>query len=108
MHRHAASRRSRFRVQRKSDAPRHIGCLAVAAAVHQAAKPAKHITERHTWSDGIPKLPKRKLLEVEIDDYSNAGPNESPVKDQPAMLHHENFPAGLPSKRFLPIRNYVK
>src|SRR5205085_11935102 len=63
----------------------------VAATVHQAAETAEDITERDAGRERISELPQRHGPETAIKNDGQRRANKTAVKNQTAVLHHEDF-----------------
>src|SRR6476646_234106 len=63
----------------------------VTAAVHQAAHPAKHVSKRNTRRECVAEFPDRQVLSPQVNQRRGYGANQASVKNNPAMLHHEDL-----------------
>ena len=90
------------------DRPRQITHASIATAIQQAADAAKHIAQRNAWRHDVRQFPQRKILDSRVENAGQGRAGEPPVKDQSAMLDHENFGNRLVGELLAPIGRYIK
>src|SRR5438045_171871 len=100
--------RVRFMSHREPNCPRHAACPSIAAAVQQASHASERISQRDARRDRIEYFPDLQLFQPGIKHYSEGCADESAVKNQTAVLDHENFRERLVGKLLPPERKDVQ
>src|SRR5437879_195593 len=91
----------------KMNGPRQVARATVTAAVHQAPHPAKDVSKRNTRRERIAEFPDRQFFSPQINQRRCYGANQASVKDNPAMLHHEDLRPRLARERVVPISHHI-